>query len=118
MKHKTPATWIVTSLLAGLIQPITSYASNDSVDPFGAINRGAAAVEQSMQAGQQAIEAGTATATEITNQTNAAITSGTTAASGVASMAETASGQPVAAQGRRHDCHGRWRPQYTCRFSR
>ena len=100
MKNKISTTWIVVSLLVGLMQSTTGYTENggsnpfstiknDKNNPFNAIDRGAASVEQSMQKGQQAIEAGAATTTDITNRTSTAITSGTAAAADIATMAET-----------------------------
>jgi len=85
---------LTIACLTGLVLFIIGCAANSGQQSaVSTVDSGLTSVEQSAQAGRQAIEAGTAAATEITNQTNAAIESGAAAASGITSMAETAGGQ-------------------------
>ncbi len=94
MKHQICFTWI-TACLTGLTILITGCASNSGGQhsALNAADSGLASVEQSAQAGRQAIQTSTAAATEITNQTNAAIASGATAAGNIKNIAETTGGQ-------------------------
>jgi hypothetical protein len=87
-------TKLIAASIASLALTIMGCASSSGgSNVLGTVDSGLSSVEQSAQAGRQAITTGSAAATDIANQTNATIASGTAAASGMSGMAGAATGQ-------------------------
>ena len=93
MKNNIHSKLTVAGIASLALTIMGCASSGGGNNVLGTVDSGLSSVEQSAQAGRQAIATGTTAATDIATQTNAAIASGTAAATGMTNMAGTATGQ-------------------------
>ncbi|MDR4517057.1 MAG: DUF2780 domain-containing protein [Nitrosomonas sp.] len=93
MKNSNYSKLTVASIASLTLTIMGCASSGGGSNVLGSVDSGLSSIEQSAQAGRQAIATGTTAATDIATQTNAAIASGTAAATGMSNMAGAATGQ-------------------------
>ena len=86
-------TKLTVASIASMALTIMGCASGGGNNALTTVDSGLSSVEQSAQAGRQAIATGTTAVTDVTSQANEAIASGAAAASGMTDMAGAAAGQ-------------------------